>query len=59
MSRKKIYSQRILSSDEFKEDTVLVVGRLEVQTLFVLSSTDTALYGILLKLPVLKDLLFW
>lgn len=49
-------SERILSSDEFKEDTVLVVGRLGLQTLLVLRSTDTALYGTLLKLPVLKDL---
>lgn len=59
VKEENLVSERILSSNEFKEDTVLVVGRLGLQTLFVLSSTDTALYGTLLKLPLLKDLLFW
>lgn len=59
VKEENLVSERILSSDEFKEDTVLVVGRVGLQTLFVLRSTDTALYGTLLKLPVLKDLLFW
>lgn len=59
VKEENLVSERILSSSEFKEDTVLIVGRLGLQTLFVLSSTDTALYGTLLELPVLKDLLFW
>lgn len=59
VKEENLVSERILSSDEFKEDTALVVGRLGLQTLFVLRSMDTALYGALLKLPVLKDLLFW
>lgn len=58
VKEENLVSERILSSDEFREDTVLVVGRLGLQTLFVLRSTDTALYGTLLKLPVLKDLLW-
>lgn len=47
--------ERILSSNEFKEETDLV-GRLGLQTIIVSKRKNIEIYCILLKLSVLKGL---